>query len=347
MPSNREIVSGWVADGTPAAEPVTVETPAAAEVPPPAAPADTPAPAADAAPPVAVPPAGATPAQVQEFLDARLGEAPYQLPKGVLVPLKRGETEEWVAIEDLRKRGMMELDYRHKTEEVARLRRETEGTQQRLAGEAARVAAREAWLKEREDEMAAAQKDPEAWAAYQSMQEMYRTNPTFRKTMDDALAKRETDAELAVYRDRDHQAQVMEGTQLAASWITTLHQEPAFQAVDPERVRQVYAQALASGQARLDPADVRAVYEAEARYLAQSMTPLQQQLATLTAEIAAMKAATVAKVGNETTTHAVERAKAPPVAVRGAAPVPSGAPPAGRFGPRDLPDRNAAWAAQR
>jgi hypothetical protein len=367
----EDIKANWIADGTAAAEPVTTETPAAAPTTeaegdqprgpdgrflpkdaPPVRAADTsatptPAQAASAAP-ATVPAAGASAQEVQEFIDAQLADgSPFKLPKGVRLPLKRGDTTVYDPVEEIQKRGMLELDYRHKTAEIARQRREHEAAQTRFAADQARIQAREQWLAEQEAEMREAQKDPEKWEAYQELQRMYQTNPRFRQVMDDALAKRETDAENAVYQEREYQTQVQEGVTLAATWIEQLASDPKYQGVNPDRVRVRYAQALTAGQATLDPGEVRALYEEEARYLADSQSPLQKQLADLQAQVEALKASQAAEKHNAKTTHALDRAKTPPVAASGRPPAPAGAPKAGRFGMNELAERNQAWASQR
>lgn len=354
---NHEIVSDWIADGTPAAEPVTTETPAGQPRDPetgkflPKEPVDAGAGATSIAPQgsAPVPPApGASAAEVQEFIDAQLADgSPFKLPKGVRIPLKRGETTIYDPIEDVQKRGMLELDYRHKTADTARERRSLEQERIAHAAAVARTTARETWLNERETEMREAQKDPEKWAAYQEMQRLYQENPQFRKVMDDALAKRETDAVNAVYQERDYQAQVQEGVTAAAGWIDQLASDPAFQGVNPDRVRVRYAEALQSGRATLDPREVRALYEDEARYVVQTTSPLTKELADLKAEVAALKAGKAAEKHNAGTAHALNRAKTPPVAATGRPPAPTPAKPTGKFGLQDLVERNQAWANQR
>lgn len=356
----KDIQASWIADGTPAAEPVTTETPAeaqpaverprgpdgkfiAAETPASA----TPTPASPAsAPATAVPPAGATAQQVQEFIEARLGESEtFQIPKGVKLPLKRGDKIEYAPVEEVLARGMMELDYRHKTAAVAQQRRDLETRDIAIRAEQAKVEARDKWLAEREAEMREAMKDPQAWEAYLQMQVMYQTNPRFRQTLDDALAKRETDAENAVYRERDYQDQVRHGTELAAAWITDTARD--FPNVDPERVRTLYAQALSAGSATLDPSQVRAIYQQEADYVTRNRGPLEQQLAELKQQVERLTAGKAAEAQNATTQHAVNRAKAPPVATTGAPPTPVPMAPKGRFGPGELADRNQEWVRQR
>lgn len=341
-PSNAAIVSSWLADGTAAAEPVTVETP----VTPPVVAAE---PARDEAGKFVAAPAAETPAPtpqaVLDVIEARMGETAIPIPRGATIPLKRGETVEQVTIEELQKRGMLELDYRHKTAELGTQRRDFEAKQSAFAAEQARVTARTQWLQEQEAQMREAQRDPAAWEAYQEMQRLYQTNPLFKSRMDDALAKRETEAELQVYQERDRADQVRAIAATADTWVNQIGTE--FPNVPPVRVRELYAQALRAGQATLDPAEVRALYQQEASYLTTSAGPLQQQLATLTARLAAIEAAKAAEQHNATTTHALDRAKSPPVTTTGSAPAPARAEPVKPFGPRELPDRNREWAARR
>jgi len=360
--ASKDIKADWIADGTKAAEPVTTETPVVEpvlETSQPRGPdgkflpkGSEPVPVEPSAATLAAPVAPATAAPVpvsaqavQDMIDATRGEGTFQIPKGVKIPLKRGDQVEYATIEELQKRGMLEVDYRHKTAEAARVKREADARGADIAAREARVTARDQWLKEQEDEMRAAMKDPDKWAAYQDMQRMYQDNPRFRQVMDDALAKRETDAENEVYQEREYQSQVTEGVTLAAGWVEQFAAE--FPRVNPERVRGLYAQALTSGTAQLDPAHVRGIYEQESRYLTESAGPLEKQLATLAAEVEALKGATKAEAHNAATAHALTRAKTPPVATTGHPPAPAAAAPGKPFGMRELAQRNQEWANKR
>ncbi len=360
-----DAVKNWIADGQQAAEPVTTETPAAAEV---SVSTDTPVIAAE---PVIdatgrahgsdgtfVPkpsesaaatglPANPTVQQVQDFIEAQHGDAAFQIPKGVKIPLKRGETIEYKTIEELQREGMREADYRQKTMKHGEDRRALEAQQTAFRAQEAKVQAREAWLAEREAEMVEAQKDPKAWESYQQMRAMYQASPQFRKLMDDALAKRETDAENEVYRRAEDQRVIDRGKDMSLGWIDEIGKESQFTAVNPERVRELYAQALVSGQAELSPDAIRRIYQQEASYLAQSAGPLQNELANLKAQVAALTARQAAEKHNATTQHAVARSKTPSLATTGNAPAPVAGGPVKPFGIRELPDRNAEWSRQR
>lgn len=339
-PSNASIVDSWVKDGTPAAEPVTTETPAdgaggpAAEAAPPAATE----PEKPAAPPVETP--DAAPAAIEDFIEAQLGDGSvFKVPRSLRLPSKRGEQTIFEPLETVLGERMMERDYRIKTAEAGAARRQ-------LAVDRARLEERERFVKEQEQVVIDAQKDPEKWETFQAHLEQLRTNPIYRKHFEDAQAKRETEAELAVHREREAQAVIHDGVAQAVAWIDQLAKEPGFEGVDPERVRVRYGELLSAGHARLDPADVRQLFRAEADYLQRSVSPLQAKLDALSAEIQGLKSGKAAEAHNATTAHAVSRAKAPPVAT-GTPPALAAPGPKGRFGPRDLADRNAEWARQR
>lgn len=346
-----ETVRSWVADGTPSTEPVTQETPVATEPVRDASGKFTAEPAAD--PTTATPTPGSAAsvaasaaAPATEYIVGQMEDGTeFQIPKNVRIPLKRDKEITYEPLEDVRKDGMRLRDYQLKSNAVALQKQENEASRTKLEAEQARVAARETWLTEREVEMREAQKDPDKWAAYQDMQRLYAENPTFRKTMDDALDKRETEAELSVYRERDEAAQVTQGISLASTWIETVGAE--FPSVNQDRVRQLYAQALSSGRAALDPNHVRAIYQDEARFVESAQTPLRSELQALKDQIAALEGKKQADTHNAGTQHALARAKVPPVATGGNPPAPVGAVQPGKFGPRELVERNAAWARER
>lgn len=369
MSERSELTAAWVKDGTGTAEPVTVETPVteaapapAVEVPEaqprddmgrflaggtPAAPA-TEAATNGAAPVVqaaaaAPPPSGASATAVQEFIDAKLADGTaFQVPKGLTLPVKRGKEVEYEPLETVLSQRMMQRDYQIKTAEVAAGRRDFEAQQTSFRAQAARVEAREKFIAEKEAEMVAAQKDPDKWQAYQESLLQYQSNPRYRQMVDDALAMRETAAELNVYREQEKEAQVNQGVQHAVSWIEQM--APEFPGVNPERVRVVYAQALNNGQANLSPEHVREVFQREAQLVTEHQTPLLTQLAEMKAQLAALTAAKAAEAQNRQTSHALQRSKTPPLAVAGTPATGALAAPGKKFGPSDLQDRTSAWA---
>ena len=174
----------WVKDGTKEAEPVTTETPAATEKP-----------EAEAVETEVVEGATATGDEAtgaveteagekktveeaaQKFIEGKLGDEVFQLPEGVQIPLKRGDTTEYVPIEEVLKRGMLEQDYRAKTTELSNERRAFEASQANAVTAQAKLDAKEKYLAEQEAEIKAALSDPDSAAQYQQHLEMLQSNP--------------------------------------------------------------------------------------------------------------------------------------------------------------------------
>ncbi len=332
----------WVKDGTEEAEPVTTETPAVEPV------ADVVEPVVEPVVEAATgdePPGVVEPAVVAEvvekFIECKLGEEVFQLPEGVRIPLKRGDETEYVPIEEVRKRGMLEQDYRAKTTELSNERRAFEASQATATTAQARLDAKEKYLTEQEAEIKAALSDPESAEQYQQHLEMLRSNPMYKKTWDDRWANREIVAERDALLETQDARVVQEASTTALGWIETLATE--FDGVDPGRVASIYGQRLSAGQASLDISDVRSIYQTEADYLAGASKPLRDQIATLSAKFDALTASQTAEEQNETTRHAVTRAKTVPVATGAGAPAHTPTTP-GKFGPNELAERNSTWA---
>jgi len=325
----------WIADGTAETEPETVETPAAEVV-------ETPAPetvetAAVEAPEVAV----ETVEEVQKFIDGKLGDETFQLPEGVQIPLKRGDETEFVSLQEVMKRGMMERDYTHKSMELGNERRAFETSQTTAAAERVKLEARAKYLEGQEAEIKAALSDPASAAQYQQHLQALQDNPMYRKTWEGRWANQEIEAERDALRASDDARVVEQASTTARGWIESLSTE--FDGVDPGRVASIYGQRLSAGQASLDISDVRSIYQAEAEYLQGASQPLRDQLATLSARIDGLTASQTAEEQNETTQHAVRRAKTVPVATGAGAPAKGYVPPE-KFGPNELAEQNSRWS---
>ena len=331
----------WVKDGTEDAEPVTTETPAEEVVETTAEVVEGAAVEEAAA---AVETAGETETvteAVQKFIEGKLGDEVFQLPEGVQVPLKRGDTTEYVPIEEVLKRGMLEKDYTAKTTELSNKQRAFDASQATAATAQARLDAKEKYLTEQEAEIKAALSDPESAEQYQQHLQMLRDNPMYRKTWEGRWANQETEAERDALRADQDARVVKDASTTALGWIETLATE--FDGVDPGRVASIYGQRLSAGQASLDISDVRSIYQTEADYLAGASKPLRDQIATLSAKFDALTASQTAEEQNQTTRHAVARAKTVPVATGAGAPAKALTTP-GKFGPNELAERNSEWA---
>lgn len=356
----------WVRDGTPDATPVTSSTPAIETVATDAAPARDPAtgqfiatasaegaatstpaqgeipPAAEATPPAAAssPPTSETPASVEEFLEAMRGDKPYQFPKDVQLPWKRGSETGFAPVTDVLKSYMLEKDYRHKTQTLADERRQS-------AIDRARITAEKQAIEAEREQLRAAMVDPEKLEQYQAHYEQMRTNPVYRKMVEDALDKRVTEAELNVRLDEEREQVNREAAEnLYSTIVETAKQYPG---VDPERVRQIYAKGLVSGDIKEITEDsIHQVYKQEAGYTSQILSPLQAELTELRAQVAALSGAKAAEAHNANTDKKLAQARATPVvaATGNATAVGTSTPPT-QFKPftdRDYPDKIREWS---
>ena len=318
------------------------------EAPAPPAP-DTPTPEAPAAP--ETPPAEQTP---EEFIEAMIREAQGDVPAEVLripatarIPHKvNGEIVYRPAKEALTS-SMREQDYIAKTQEVAQARRELEQHANQLIADRARMQSREEYIKAERLRLREAQKSPEAWERYQNHLRLMAEDPDYARTYEDAQDGRERKAEDAANEAAAHERIVGEGVAAAADWILAVGDEPAYRNVDLDRVRQVYAAQLEAGTASLDPAAVRRIFDAEAKYLTSSLTPLQTEVAELRAQVAKLTGTDPTTAHNRATAHAINRAKLPPVVTGQPAAPAGGTQKVQPFTPREWPDVNSEWNRRR
>jgi hypothetical protein len=358
-------VEDWIADGTATTVPETVSTPAieTATTETPSTPArdpesgkfvstasaegaatSTPAqgestPAAEATPVVEAA-AAAAGQSVEEFLEGRLGDKPFQIPKGVLLPWKRGKESGFAPITEVLASDMMERDYRHKTQAAAEQRRQ-------LDIEKARLTAREAAIKTEAEQLRAAMLDPAKLEQYNAHYEQMQNNPLYRKMVEDAQRGHEDSAELSIIREQETLAVQQE----AAANLRNFIQETAAQypGVDPDRVRSIYSKGLISGDIKeITEESVHQVYRQEADYTKQVVAPLQGRLAELEAQIESLKGSKAAEAHNANTDKKLAQAKAAPVVAatgNGTAVGASNPPkPFTPFTDKDYPDKIREWS---
>lgn len=367
-------VEDWIQDGTADTTPVTTSTPAteAADtsvdsttqvardeqgrfvstssstasatdtVPVTAAPSGTAeviTPAAAASPP----PISETPATVEEFLEVMRGDKPYQIPKDLMLPWKRGNESGFSPITEVLKSPFFEKDYRAKTAVTAEEKR------QNAIERARNTAEKEAIAAERE-QIRAAMLDPEKLNAYNEHFEQMQKNPVYRANVELALKQRVTEAELNVRLDEERESVNREAAQnLYTTIVETAKEYPG---VDPDRVRQIYAKGLVSGDIKeITEESIHQVYRQEADYTKQVVGPLQGRLAELEAQIAKLTAPTAIAAHNATTDKKLAQLKAAPVIVatgNGTA-VGTSNPPT-QFKPftdKEYPDKQREWAARK
>ncbi len=336
----------WVKDGTEEAEPVTTETPAEEVVETTAEVVEGAAAVVEEATATGDEATGAVETAVveevvQKFIEGKLGDEVFQLPEGVQVPLKRGDTTEYVPIEEVLKGTHVKSEVEQLHTEIQRERSAFGRERAEHTKELAKLEERQKYVEEREQQVKAAFSDPESAAKYEQHLQMMHDNPMYRQAFERDWSNRETAFERdQLLQDRDQQL-VTEASQKALSWIETLSAE--FPGVDPGRVASTYGNSLSSGQAVLDISAVRSIYESETAYLASAREPLETRLDELSARIASITDAKAAEQQNQTTQHAVKRAKTVPVATGAGAPATTPTTP-GKFGPNELAEKNSEWA---
>jgi hypothetical protein len=350
MPTPAE----WITSGTPTEVPVTTSTPdlSAAPAPEPvvAAPVDTSTPAsvsADATAAAAA--AGATPVEAaaagaqaaQDFIEGRVGDQPFQIPKGLQIPWKRGAEAGFEPVEEVQRRGMFERDYRIKTEQLARQRRELE-VQQRV--ETARNEALRLSYEEQQARIKAAYDSPEEQARHEAFLTQYRNDPYFKKLVDEAQQGRVLAAERTAVSEFETQEAQVEAAQQVHSAIVTIGQQ--FPDVDPEVVRERYSRALQFENAPLSKAAIESIYRDEATRIERARAPLATELAELRAQIASLQSGQAASAHNATTRQQINRAVNPVAAPVGGTP-PAPVAPAASLTGRTLSDRGREWSRLR
>jgi hypothetical protein len=341
----------WIADGTLDTAPVTAATPAVEATPaatPAVAPEATPAAAAAPATPAAapaVPAAPPAPTVVQEFIEAQLDGKPFQLPKGVMLPLKRGDTIEYEPVDVVQSRGMLERDYRIKTGQVAEERRQ-------LALEAAKLSARmkalEGFKSDQLTRLNTIPTTPEEQAKAIALAELSKNDPFFQKLFEDAEQGRVLSAEREVEEQQVEAERQVAIVNLIENDIARFSTQYG---VDAARLRDRYSAELTAGHAELHPSALEALARQEAQYrqsVADSaVAPIQSKLDELLARVSAFEAAQAAADHNASTKQAIARAAnpvgAPPPAV--GAPVPTSA--ASKISGATMMERSNSWAAQR
>lgn len=277
---------------------------------------------------------------VEEFLEARRGDQPYQFPKDVLLPWKRGTETGYAPVEEVLKSFMMEKDYRHKTQSLAEERRQA-------AIDRARIVAEKVAIEQEREQLRQAMVDPEKLEQYQAHYEQMRTNPVYRKFVEDALEKRVTQAELDVRLEGEREQVNREAAEnLYNAIIETAKQYPG---VDPERVREIYSKGLINGDIQeITEASIHQVYKQEADYTTRIVSPLQARLTELEAKLATVTSSKAAEAHNAAVDKKLAQAKAQPVvaatgnatAVGTAAPVTQLKP----FTSAQLPDAIREWS---
>lgn len=354
-----DLHTDWIRDGSTADTPVTSSTPDLNAAPPVETPSaavetptvdTTPATAADAGQQAAAAAAdqGASPEQqaaaaaaaVQEFIEGRVGDQPFQVPKNLMLPWKRGSEEGFVTIDEIRSAHMFERDYRIKTAQVAEERRQAE---MQLTIERARLQAQMKALEEEREFATRAYADPEEQRRYEAHLEQYRTNPFYKQAFDQANKGRLLEAEQTAVRELQEQEALV--GEAAAVWTTIQSLGAKYPGVDPDVVRTRYAAALQADQLPLSEQAIEHVYRTVADEASRYTAPLTAELEALRAKVAALETRGAAETHNDKTRTAITRAQNPVGQPVGGAP-PAPVVPSRNLSGLTLRDRTSEWARQ-
>lgn len=344
MPSHDE----WLKDATVTETPVTTATPVI-DTPAPAAVADTPAVDTQAATVESVAAAstaaGATAAEtaaaVQEFIEGRVGDQPFQIPKNVQIPWKRGNEQGFVSIEEAQREAMMGRDYRIKTAQLADQRRALE-IEQRVSS--ARTAASEAWNESERSRVAKAYESPEEQARHEAFLASYRSDPHFKAMVDKAHRADIMTAEQGAINEYNQQEAIHAEANAVADAIVSIGQQ--FPGVDPALIRSQYATALQNDSLPLSPAAIEHLYKQESARATAYAAPLRSELDALKATLAQVQAAQAGKAHNETTRTSIQRATNPVAAPSGGNP-PAPVAPARTLAGLTQAERSREWSRLR
>ncbi len=330
--------NSWVADGTPEVEPVTTKTPAIEE-------ADVTLATEQIAPETDESQESVSVVEDEvKYIEAKVGEEAFQLPEGVMVPQVRNGETEYVSIQDVIARGQRGNDYRIKTTELGQMRSTLDQERNDFTVATARLEARSASLQAKEDQLRENMTDPTKAAAFQEHLQQYQDNPTYRENVDRALKSEDVEAELQALQHAETVRQNKAGVDFVLSTIEELAAE--YPGVSPARVQTVYAADLRAENTQLSREAIEGVFKAENEYLETSNSPLREQLAEITRQMAVLQEANDADQHNDKTNHAVERAKSPPVSTGRSAPAPT-ATTQSKFSPNVLQEKMAEWTRVR
>jgi hypothetical protein len=340
----------------PAAAP---STPAASASPAPSAPSAPSAatPAAPAAAPAAAQAAGeqakkaataagASPAQAeqakQDMIDAMLDGKPFQVPKGIQFAYQRGGKQVYRPIDEILRNHINHHDYQAGKERLARAQAEIERRDREAMLRDEAFQEEQKWLNEEHERFlkaAAADPDSDDARAYRDHLTQLRENPTYRKMVEDSrkLRQRERADVVTDELGRFDQATSLSGD--VATYIERVCAHEKYQGfVEPQELREAYAEALQSGRFRWpDDSDAdfetkvnRAITEQvqslanERLALRERFTkPVSDELAAAQARIKELEAAADADATNGETRRQIARSRE----ARAGAPA-GGAPPA-------------------
>lgn len=287
----------------------------------------------------------ATQAEISAAIKAQLHGKDIDVPENLMIPLKRNGKVEYVPLKDVMASGMMERDYRFKTEEVARQRQEVQQYQARIAATEAAANETRRQLAEEHASWEAAKRDPVKLAQWENHYKLMASDPQYKQTYEAAQRARVVEAENGALRAQVETREAEDITRQLTSQITAMGAE--YPGVEPGRIMQQYGLILKAGEVdTFDMNHVRWLYQQEASNAQAARAPILSQVEALTAELASVKKLQAAVAKNAATDTAISRAKAPNLAPSGTPQSHVPAPPK-PYTSADADEVRSAWSKVR
>lgn len=306
---------------TPEPTPATPAAPVPATAPTtPAGASGTPEATPVTADPATAPAASTAAGGPSDWIVAKRGDEEFRIPADAVLEFKRRDETLTRTMDEFRRDGMMGTDYQLRKAQFETERQQVQREREQEAVARARLAERQAFLDEQERALREAQTDPQKFEQWQGHMEQLRSNPQYRQAFEASLAKRETDAENRVLRERAETDYVTRAAATVEGWIDAL--KGKYPGVPVESVQRdfaaqvtLYEQRMGRlgqlGEGPLTPNALEQVFQQHAGVYQQAVAPVTARMKALEDELAALKA-------NAQTDHAVARAKTPSTApVRG------------------------------
>lgn len=301
-------------------------------------------------------------AAIQEFLEGQLDGKPYQVPKGLQLPYKRGKDTVYRPVDEVLRLHANYHDLQGVKARAAERERELGKVEYRLELERRQLETRRTAMEEEYQSLRKAFDDPEEGERLARHRELLATDPQYKKMYDDSLALRERDSVASFENDVAAREQAESLVTAVDQFVRDMGAE--FPGIDPDEVVMMYGNALKSGDLKwpghddpafddtlrwLVPQQVRSMYQRAQEQTTRIVAPVQQELATLREELAALKQQRAAEDANDKTRRDIQRSRdgrfAAPAA--GAPPAPAGRKPREPYTSEKSEEARSDWASRR
>lgn len=247
-----------------------------------------------------------------EEIELQVGDAVQKLPADARFTAPDGTT---YTLDELRRSPLLMRDYTRKTQAVAEQRRALEREQVEIRARAELLATNRKRL------MDAYAQGGEALEKELRHQELLERDADYRQRFEESEELR-VRREVEQYDTTSRQAEEAEAiARNARAYIARACAQHAG-LLDPQEVASLYQHALSTGEADFTADSVDRIIARELQRAQRVTGPVQQELAALRAELAALKATATVTQGNAAVSAQIATAKAPKVGTPAAGAVP-------------------------